>query len=141
MNQDIQAFIDKHREEKTKPDFLAHYGIPGMRWGKRKGSSSVSTSKKSTKSTKSSDAFSKSSKNETTKSKVSKISDTELKKRVARLNLEKQYLDLTKPKQSAGKKFVTSVLNDASKQLATKYAVKYGTEYIEKAIKAASKLK
>ncbi len=81
-------------------DELYHYGVLGMKWGRRKASSSSDSSSSSQRKRK--------------KEKVSNLSDEELKKRINRLNLEKQYKDLTKKedkKVSDGRKLVKGIVN------------------------------
>lgn len=88
---------------------LMHYGIPGMRWGKRKGSSSSSSSTSASK---------------PVARKLSEIPDDELKTMIGRLKLEKEFLTLTAPppKQvSKGRKIVTDLLLDVGKTNAKNY--------------------
>lgn len=59
-------------------DFLAHYGVKGMKWGRRKSDSAESKSLKETR----------------TKS-ASELSNKELQDAVNRMNLEKQYSSLS----------------------------------------------
>ena len=49
------------------------------------------------------------------------MSNEELKKLTTRLQLEKQYKDLTKTDISGGKKFISEVMQGVGKQLLTKY--------------------
>jgi len=117
----------------TDTDSLTHYGVPGMRWGKRKGSSSSASS-------------SSKSKGKSDKEDISKMSDEELKKRVARLNLEKQYRDLTDPSKGGkttnkGAKAATNIMGNIGKSLVTSYAIKYATKGIDAAIQEAMKPK
>lgn len=92
-------------------NYLQHFGILGMKWGRRKsrsgGSDTSSEDHKSASSLK--------------KKKLSEMSNEELKKLTARLQLEKQYKDLTKVELGGGQKFVSDVLQGVGKQIATKY--------------------
>ena len=102
---------------------ITHHGILGMKWGKRKNSSafgSVVGRKKSSPD-------------------VKKMSDSELKQKINRLQMEKQYTQLTRKESSAGKKFVMNVLTDASKQTASKYVSKYMSQGVDALIKKAAK--
>lgn len=104
---------------------LMHYGVLGMRWGRRKGRASVSVS----------------SDHETAtalkKKHLSEMSNDELKKLTARLQLEKQYKDLSKKEVSAGQKFVTDTLQNIGKNLISDYAKRYLTVGIDKLIAQA----
>lgn len=73
--------------EENYDDFLQHYGVLGMKWGKRKARSNVSSNKKP-----------KNTKN-TAKPKPMptqrRLSDAELRAAVNRMRLEREYADLT----------------------------------------------
>ena len=69
-------------------DFLQHYGVLGMKWGKRKARSTVSSNKKP-KST----AITKPK--QTPKPTKRRLSDAELRAVVNRMRLEREYADLT----------------------------------------------
>jgi|WetSurMetagenome_2_1015567.scaffolds.fasta_scaffold1001740_1 hypothetical protein len=90
---------------------LMHFGIPGMKWGRRK--ARVSTTPSSDHTT----ARGLQKKN------LSELSNDELKTLTSRLQLEKQYKDLTKKEVSAGKKFVADVLQSSGKTIASKFVV------------------
>lgn len=98
-----------------------HHGILGMKWGVRRTPEQLGHKKVAPKNTK---AQVKSSQSEPKKRTLSDLSDDELRRRVSRLQMEKQYKDLTRQEISAGRKWVNSVLNDTSKKLATKFLVK-----------------
>lgn len=70
---------------------LAHYGVLGMRWGQRKSGSRASTGKT--------------------------MSDEELTSKVSRMNLEKQYKQLSKETKPASKAEKTKKVVDASSSL------------------------
>ena len=78
--------------EENYDDFLKHYGVLGMKWGKRKARSTVSSNNKS-KST----AITKPKQTPKPKSKPTKrrLSDAELRAVVNRMRLEREYADLT----------------------------------------------
>jgi hypothetical protein len=76
------------------------------------------------------------------KKKVSEMSNDELKKLTARLQLEKQLKDLSASDTGPGKKFVTEVLSQVGKQLASKYvaiAVEKGLPKLLKLIQNVNK--
>lgn len=72
-------------------DELAHYGVPGMKWGRRKQAdgSYKSSGRKAAK--------------DARKKEISKLSDAELRQRINRLQMEKQYMDLTTPSSTANR--------------------------------------
>ena len=76
--------------EENYDDFLQHYGVLGMKWGKRKARSNASSNKKP-----------KSTKNTTTSKPKPKpkptqreLSDEELRAVINRMRLEREYADL-----------------------------------------------
>lgn len=86
--------------EENYDDFLKHYGVLGMKWGKRKARSTVSSNKKP-KST----AITKPKQTPKPKSKPMKrrLSDAELRAVVNRMRLEREYADLTYKASSRSK--------------------------------------
>lgn len=68
---------------------------------------------------------------------VKQMSDDELRKRINRIQMEKQYKQLTTKQTSAGQKFVKDVMANAAKQTATQYASKAMVKGVETLIKAA----
>lgn len=88
-------------------EWLAHYGVPGMKWGKHKSSGEatrvLNPSKDHT------EAQSLKTKH------VSEMNNDELRKLTARMQLEKQYRDLTPSTVSKGKKHVDTILSSADK--------------------------
>lgn len=100
---------------------LMHYGVMGMKWGKRKGVGSSSNNK---------------SKDYTTvkalrKKKANQLSNSELREINNRMQLENQYKNLKKQRVSAGKKFVSDVAYNAAKNTASEYATKYAKKGIK----------
>lgn len=84
--------------------FLAHFGIPGMRWGRRKTSDGgYSESGKKAKGERSEDSQAVA---DIQKKSVPSMSNAELQKVNTRLQLEKQYADLNPITVSKGQKFV-----------------------------------
>lgn len=115
---------------------LYHYGIKGMKWGirrtpaqlghrtgakKKKTSGIVDAAKKMAANHKQK----KTAKVETErrkklkKKKISEMSDDELRERIARLELEKRYRDLTPKQTHRGRDFVISVLENSGRNIAT----------------------
>ena len=77
--------------EENYDDFLQHYGVLGMKWGKRKARSTVSSNKKPK-----SAAITKPKQTPKPKSKPTKrrLTDAELRAVVNRMRLEREYADL-----------------------------------------------
>lgn len=109
---------------------LRHYGVLGMRWGKRKSNSDTVSLKNKHNSDRSVKEERKAaSKNRRT------LSDTELKKRIERMELERKMKDLTDKDIAPGRKAVNEILSNSGKKVATTvltgatlYAVKAGLE-------------
>lgn len=121
-------------------DFLEHYGKLGMRWGKRGASqvlSKVGAKIKSEFSNKDSEDFKKAK--TLKKKKLSRMSNAEIRSLNERMQLERQYKDLTKPAINPGKKFVSDVLSNSAKQTASTYVSKYMTKGVDVLLKKAMK--
>ena len=109
---------------------LAHYGVPGMKWGVRR-SNRVLAKEAAKRESEGGDKKSSSSKSEssggsgkktkTGKVKPSQLSDSELKSAVARMQLEKQYAQLSSnpSRLQKGKKAAGEILANATKQSLT----------------------
>lgn len=80
-------------------NFLAHYGILGMRWGVRRTPEQLERAS-----------------GPPAEKPVSELSDDEIQQRIDRINLERRYKDLTKPevqkKSARGKAFCEDLLKD-----------------------------
>ena len=78
--------------EENYDDFLQHYGVLGMKWGKRKARSTISSNKKPKSTT-----ITKPKQTPKPKSKPTQrqLSDAELRAVVNRMRLEREYADLT----------------------------------------------
>lgn len=117
---------------------LKHHGILGMRWGVRRfqnkdGTLTPTGRKRQEKETKAAVKESRESKN------VKSMSDTELRTVINRLQMEKQYSQLTSKERSAGAKFVTNVLTEAAKQTVSKYVSRYMTKGVDAIIETVLK--
>lgn len=138
---------------------LAHHGVKGMKWGVRKSrptSKSAVAKKKTTKSepsagrkainammekrkTRKAEKAAAEAAKKVKRKPVSEMTDEELNAAIKRLQLEKQYKELTafhNPNQGKGKKFVTNVLEKSGEQLATQVVNHYGAQALNKAIGA-----
>ena len=146
----------------TFGDFLAHYGVFGMRWGVRKPgtrggtppsnrkkgsvvkktSSSGNSDKKASKEGENKTSSStkkpvekKSSPKKPDRASLATMSDAELQQRLNRMRLEQQFLDMMKvpPKtKSRGRQTVESVLWDTTKSVGTAYAQHLAIQQIHK---------
>lgn len=120
-------------------DELKHYGILGMRWGVRRSPEQLSRARGSSKKRESSDNEHEDYKKVRTAKNTKSMSDSELRSRINRLQMEKQYSQLTSREKSAGAKFVSDVLREAAKNTASKYVSQYMSKGVESLIKAAMK--
>ena len=114
---------------------LYHHGTLGMKWGVRRAQVKLSkTNGSSKKSPSSEEVHEDYTKSHATNS-VESMSDNELRNRLNRLQMEKQYTQLTQKEKSAGVKFVTNVLVGAAQQTASKYVSQYMTKGVDTLIK------
>lgn len=127
---------------------LAHEGIKGMRWGIRRGppyplKRGIKTPIKSVqKSAAKKEPASKSattSKPSKTSTSIRDLSDDELRRVISRLQMEKQYKELTAKQKSAGRKFVENLLTSSTQEIMKKYIVKYTTSYIDSVLEGKKK--
>lgn len=120
---------------------LCHYGVPGMRWGVRKARPTSSNG---------SGLFRRKSKTKpeaeqvkpqsVKKRKLSELSDEELKNKIARLDLEKRYKELSKtvnpPKSTRGRDFTLRVIEKIGENVLTDIGTQAGAtllgEFINK---------
>ena len=99
-------------------DMLAHFGVRGMRWGVRKKSGS-----------KSEEAVDPAKKKVNPKN----LSDEELRKAVNRLQMERQYRELTRTapsKLNVGKKFAAEVVRQVAKETVVSVAKSHTTKAV-----------
>lgn len=121
---------------------LNHHGVKGMKWGVRryqkKDGSLTSAGKKRYINSSPKKVTKPSSESKQEKKTVKDLSDEELRKRITRLQLEKQYKDLQPQKISAGKKFVDSVIipavNESAKNVLRDFLTKQGKELLGMAV-------
>ena len=120
---------------------LQHHGIKGQKWGVRRFQNKDGSLTAAGKSRKRNDdtPVHEDHKKAHDKTSVKQMSDKELRDRINRLNMERQYSQLTANEKSAGQKFVTGIVVAVGTQLATEYGKKYAKAGIDALIKKASK--
>ena len=123
-----------------RPDeeHLEQYGVRGMKWGvrKRRGSTPSNPSQPKAKSAPAKQAPTKVPNSFKNKPQNRRMSDAELRNRLNRLQMEKQYRELTtSPK---GKSFVKEVLQDTGKQVARQALQTAGKVALQMALEAAA---
>lgn len=111
-------------------DFLMHFGILGMHWGRKRGVKNKSPVNEH-------EDYIK--KNELKKKNIKEMSNVDLKALNERIQLERQFKQLSKQEMSAGKKFVTEIVTKAAQQAASKYVAQYMDKGIEQLLKKAAK--
>lgn len=95
---------------------LIHWGIPGMKWGVRRANRLAAAKARESDDHKTVSGL--------RKKKVNEMSNDELKKLTTRLQLEKQYKELTKIDLGPAQKMVAEVLLNVGKEMATTYLKK-----------------
>ncbi len=134
-------------------DYLEHFGVKGMKWGVRRGDNAGGDSRLGTSyqpgtnqvqlwgARKSAGLYvnrgrqlgrpvspeasrARELQGQVKKYGTQSLSNKDLQDLVTRLNLERQYSNLSQPKVSSGRKFVNEVLRDSAKQIATQFITK-----------------
>lgn len=100
-------------------DIFYHHGILGMKWGIRR--SPVQLLRARGKPKTQTDIDNKNKKDQMRKDSKNRrnLSNEDIKKKIERLNLEKQLKDLTEENISPGKKMVADILSSSGKKVAT----------------------
>lgn len=100
---------------------LQHHGILGMKWGVRRTPEQLARAKGKKVENESDEGAG----SQTTKRRLKDMSDSELRDRISRLELEKRYRELSKAENQAtsskGKEFVMDVLEKSGKNIATQF--------------------
>lgn len=100
----------------TVEEFIEHYGVKGMRWGKRKSRGSRNTERT---------VYSRSPK---------KLTSAELDKRIKRMETEKRYNDLNKRDVGRGSQLAHEILTNSGRTVATTVATGAVLYAVKKAI-------
>lgn len=119
-------------------NFLKHYGILGMKWGRRKGNSSVTV-------VRATDSDDHNKRIALRQKRLSEMTNDELQAYTKRMTLEKSYKELSKSEISFGQKLVNDMINsakkgatDAAMNYINKQSAKMIEELIKKTVKAAT---
>ena len=127
-------------------DFIAHYGIKGMKWGVRKDRSSSSgrTTIKAKRTAKAKTFFKHPQHVKTVDKNGSRtaarLSDSELKRRSKRIEAEQQYARLTKPKDSSLVSFGKKAVSGAAMAIAVSQIQKRATPSIDRIVDQGQRL-
>jgi hypothetical protein len=96
-------------QKKAVDDFLAHFGVKGMRWGKRMGGSG--------KEAPSADSQASTAvRDRAKKSKVKALSNAELQQAINRMNLEQQFKRLSVNERPAVTRWIVSTMLEVGKR-------------------------
>lgn len=124
---------------RPQENHLEQHGVKGMKWGvrKRRGSTPSNPSQPKAKSAPAKQAPTKVPNSFKNKPQNRRMSDAELRSRLNRLQMEKQYRELTtSPK---GKSFVRDVLEDTGKTVARQVVKTSANVALEMAFKSLAK--
>lgn len=118
---------------------LAHFGVMGMKWGKRKGgvASKGPMPKPGTTHQSHDSANADVAKHKVKAHGTKSLSNKELQDLVNRMNLEQQYSKLNTEKKQAGKDFAVKILKDSGQEIAKSYVKQFAKQGIELAVKSA----
>ena len=140
--------VDEVEQSDNVDEFLAHYGVKGMKWGVRKdrsggGSRKSKPDSKTPATKKAPEKKGGSSSGSAPKKTVKDIDDATLRDAINRIKLEQEFKRLTTADKSRGRKMVEDALFEAGKETLKGVAVKYATQasvkFIENSLKKGKK--
>lgn len=110
---DSKDFLESMFDEEQ----LKHYGIPGMKWGRRKAKAALKKVKKKVNPPKrgASEDYKKAA--SIRKKKIHQMSNAELRTLNERLQLERSFKDLSAKDISPGRKFAQDIIREVGKEL------------------------
>lgn len=119
---DITPVQPLQQDAMSAEDFFAHYGIKGMKWGRKKNPASA-------------DAATKAATKTTVKSKgLHTVSNADLQTAIRRMQLEQDFKRLSVNEKSAASRWVSSTLLEIGKrEVQTRVAKKVATTVVKKA--------
>lgn len=97
--------------------YLAHHGILGMKWGVRRSEAQLARARGH--SSKSSDGKNEVSARKAAVKNRRTMSDADLKKKIERLKLEREFKNLTEDDIAPGRKYVSEILSASGKKALT----------------------
>ena len=104
---------------------LQHYGVKGMKWGVRRSQAQLdrAAGRKTARAN---------NKKRRSAPPASSMDDNQLRQRINRLQMEKQYNELTASKTGAGRKFAKKALSSAGTAIVVSQLTKAGNKAVEK---------
>lgn len=104
-----------------KEDELAHAGVKGMRWGHRKRAKAEAKAAAANKPS------------------IRSMSDDELRNAINRIKMEREFVKLTTPEVSKGRKIVSNILMDVGQTQSKAFLNQVVVPYAAKAVVSAAK--
>lgn len=119
----------KPQEQMTDEEFLQHHGVKGMKWGVRRSQAELDRAAGRTPSK--GRLGSSSRKRKSSAPPASSMDDNQLRQRINRLQMEKQYNELTASKTGAGRKFAKKALGTAGTAIVVSQLTKGGNKAVD----------
>lgn len=110
---------------------IKHWGIPGMRWGRRKGASDSGRPSDSRRKERRKTSYEYDKARDLSKRNYKSLSNRQLKQLNERMYLERQMRELKRTNISGGRKFAQDLLASSAKQTASIYVNKYATKGLD----------
>ena len=118
------------QEQMTDEEFLQHYGVKGMKWGVRRSQAQLdrAAGRRTARKT------ARANKKRSSAPPASSMDDNQLRQRINRMKMEKEYNELTSKSTGAGRKFAKKALSSAGTAIAVSQLTKAGNKVVEKGI-------